>query len=169
MHPWKHPTLSSASWLGVCLWKCSWNIILLPPLPLIMVYHLPSCPLLSLSLSLCLLNLWAWLSWPPILPWNGEKSAYFMMPWFEAGLTPKNLVLFLLVSNVGMGLHTHKVPIWDKYNIYQTLWLHFLEAQGQCYLEKRTVESWKKQKYSPFLGSSGSCLANIAICWAGTG
>lgn len=50
-HPWKHPTLRSAS-PRVRLWKRGWNFSLVLSLPLRQVYHLPSCPLPAVSLPL---------------------------------------------------------------------------------------------------------------------
>lgn len=166
MRPWKHPTLSSASWLRVCLWKCSWNIILLPSLPLIMVYHLSSCPLLSISLCVC----WIY----------GLGSAG---PWFCPGMEKNQDISRCLDLN----------QVWLQRTLLYSYWwamcgwvsTHMGSNLRQVQHLSNTVTAlhrgsgamlpWKEdrgkleeQKYSPFLGSFGSCLANIAICWAST-
>lgn len=98
-----------------------------------------SSPKLSSALCLCvcwirrLSSAGPWLTrW--LLLWNGEKSEYFRMPWFEACLILIPHFTLLGRQHGYRSPHTW-VPSGDSH-IYQTPWLPCSKVQGQCLLRQ---------------------------------
>lgn len=124
-------------WLSGCLWKCGWNIIFLPSLSLIMFYLL-SCLLSVCALSFFLSHLCVcWtdgLSWPlidkmaPTLEW---RIIRIFQDTLDSGQSDSRVPCFILVDEQsGYRSVNTWVSSCDKHIIYQTLLLHFSEAQG---------------------------------------
>lgn len=145
----------------------------LPSLPLIMMDHLPSCPLLSLCPWVCWIHGLSSLGplidkMAPALEWRKIRIFQNALIW---SLSPQYPVL-LLVGDLGMGVHTLGFQAGTVRSPVQHCDCTSQRIRGGCLPRQEDsgrLKRLKKQRHPPFLGSSGGCFANIAISWASAG
>lgn len=136
-------------WLSSCFWKCGWNIILVPSFT---PYHCLSPPELSsaCSLSLCLLNLWAQLSWPltgkmaSALKCRKVRIFPHVLIWSRSD---SKAPCFTLVGELcGNGPpHTHGLQTETRPASAQHCDRASQRLRGEACLNKRAVGSWNKR------------------------